>query len=163
MERLIREREAHAARDSGSSQKKILAVVLALGVLLVGYLAFAPGSTDAPELSETVPPPTRTATPDVSRDSEVTQTVSQTPALTSAADQGKTITNSIGMEFMLIPAGEFEMGSPSGETDRQGDEGPVHHVNIEQAFYMKIRGHTEAVARSHGQQPIAFQGRRLTC
>ena len=27
-------------------------------------------------------------------------------------------TNSIGMEFMLIPAGEFDMGSPSSEEGR---------------------------------------------
>ncbi|MEA2051301.1 MAG: formylglycine-generating enzyme family protein [Euryarchaeota archaeon] len=40
------------------------------------------------------------------------------------------------MEFVLIPAGEFEMGSPSDEEGRDSDEGPVHHVNIEKAFYM---------------------------
>ena len=35
-----------------------MAVLLALGVLLAGYWAFAPGSTDAPEPSETVSLPT---------------------------------------------------------------------------------------------------------
>jgi len=40
------------------------------------------------------------------------------------------------MEFVLIPAGEFMMGSPSGESGRDGDEGPVHKVRITQAFYM---------------------------
>ncbi|MCX9084940.1 MAG: hypothetical protein OIN87_09105 [Candidatus Methanoperedens sp.] len=38
-------------------------------------------------------------------------------------------TNSIGMDFVLIPAGEFDMGSPSDEWDRYGREGPVHKVN----------------------------------
>ena len=49
---------------------------------------------------------------------------------------GNAITNTIGMEFVLIPAGEFEMGSPSDEEYRDSDEGPVHHGNIETAFYM---------------------------
>jgi formylglycine-generating enzyme required for sulfatase activity len=49
---------------------------------------------------------------------------------------GNAITNSIGMEFVLIPAGEFEMGSPSDEEGRLDTEEPVHHVNIEKAFYM---------------------------
>jgi formylglycine-generating enzyme required for sulfatase activity len=40
------------------------------------------------------------------------------------------------MEFVPIAAGEFEMGSPSDEEGRWSDEGPVHHVNIEKAFYM---------------------------
>ena len=47
-----------------------------------------------------------------------------------------TITNSIGMEFVLIPAGEFDMGSPSNEAGRDGDEGPVHSVKIANAYYM---------------------------
>ena len=48
----------------------------------------------------------------------------------------KTINNSIGMEFVLIPAGEFNMGSPSEEEDRDKHEGPVHTVKIENAYYM---------------------------
>lgn len=38
--------------------------------------------------------------------------------------------------IVLIPAGEFEMGSPSDEAGRYYNEGPVHHVNIENAFYV---------------------------
>jgi formylglycine-generating enzyme required for sulfatase activity len=49
----------------------------------------------------------------------------------------KTFTSpSTGMEFVLIPAGEFMMGSPSGEEDRNDDEGPVHKVTIKNSFYM---------------------------
>lgn len=48
----------------------------------------------------------------------------------------ETYTNSIGMEFVLIPAGEFEMGSPSDEEDRGDEEGPVHEVTIEQVYYL---------------------------
>ena len=156
-ERLRGEREVLAARDEGISQKKIMAVVLALGVLLVGYWAFAPGSTDAPEPSETVPLPTRTATPDAPQASGVTQTVSQTS--TPAADQEETITNSIGMEFVLIPAGEFEMGSPEDEEDRWDREGPVHHVTIGKAFYMGRYEVTQKEWREvMGDNPSGFKG-----
>ena len=37
----------------------------------------------------------------------------------------KSVTNSIGMELIEIPAGKFTMGSPKGEKDRQKDEAQV--------------------------------------
>ena len=46
----------------------------------------------------------------------------------------KTITNSIGMTFALIPAGKFQMGSEGPNADE--DENPVHPVRISQAFYL---------------------------
>lgn len=42
----------------------------------------------------------------------------------------------IGMEFVLIPAGEFMMGAPSGEEGREDNEGPVHKVTIKEPFYL---------------------------
>lgn len=49
----------------------------------------------------------------------------------------KTFTSSItGMEFVLIPAGKFTMGSPSDEKGRYDDEGPVHEVTIKNPFYL---------------------------
>ncbi len=39
-------------------------------------------------------------------------------------------TNSIGMQFVSVPAGNFMMGSPDNETDRSKDEGPQHRVTI---------------------------------
>lgn len=49
----------------------------------------------------------------------------------------KTFTSPLtGMEFVLIPAGEFMMGSPSGENGRSNDESPIHKVIIEYSFYM---------------------------
>lgn len=44
--------------------------------------------------------------------------------------------NGLTMEFILIPAGEFYMGSPSTERGRENDEGPVHWVKISKPFYM---------------------------
>lgn len=47
----------------------------------------------------------------------------------------KLVTNSIGMKLVQIPAGEFLMGSPEGEKDRDDDE-QQHRVRITQAFYL---------------------------
>lgn len=53
----------------------------------------------------------------------------------SSATYPMNISNYIGMEFVLIPAGEFDMGS--SEKFRYIDnEEPVHHVKFAKAFYM---------------------------
>jgi len=44
--------------------------------------------------------------------------------------------NYIGMEFVLIPAGEFDMGSPTREKRRKLWESPVHRVAIKKPFYL---------------------------
>ena len=36
--------------------------------------------------------------------------------------------------MVVVPAGSFRMGSPSGEAGRDGDEGPVHGVEISRPF-----------------------------
>jgi uncharacterized protein (TIGR02996 family) len=46
------------------------------------------------------------------------------------------LTNSIGMQFVLIPPGTFLMGSPETEAERESDEGPQHEVEITQPFYL---------------------------
>ena len=51
-------------------------------------------------------------------------------------------TNAYGMEFELVPAGQFAMGSTSGEAD--SDEQPVSQVEISQAFYMGKHEVTQA-------------------
>ncbi len=60
------------------------------------------------------------------------------------APSGKSFTNSIGMKFMLIPAGSFMMGSPSNGSSRDSEE-PQHRVTIGKPFYMQT---TEV---THGQ------------
>ncbi len=47
----------------------------------------------------------------------------------------KVITNSIGMKLVRIPTGEFVMGSPEGEEDRDDDE-TQHRVRITKPFYL---------------------------
>ncbi len=48
----------------------------------------------------------------------------------------KTYTNSLGMEFVLIPAGEFLMGAFPQDKNAGDDEKPQHKVRITKAFYM---------------------------
>src|SRR5262249_32196494 len=46
-------------------------------------------------------------------------------------------TNGIGMEFMLIPAGTFLMGSPpDADEEAESYEKPAHRVTISQPFYL---------------------------
>ena len=53
----------------------------------------------------------------------------EVPAVPTAASD--TLTNSIGMRFVRIPAGTFDMGS-----NRGGDERPVHRTQITKPFYL---------------------------
>ncbi|MCF8038099.1 MAG: formylglycine-generating enzyme family protein [Desulfohalobiaceae bacterium] len=53
-----------------------------------------------------------------------------------AEGQEKTLTNSLGMEFVLIEPGSFMMGSPEEEIHRNVSE-KRHEVEIENAFYFQ--------------------------
>ncbi len=136
-ERIAKEREelSVSEKKAGISQIKFLAVAMVLGVVLIGYWVLAPGATNAPENSKITSTPTPKLTPTGTQTPKPTPTVSPISVVVSSADQ-KTITNSIGMEFVQIPAGEFDMGSPLGEKGRYVNEGPVHHVKIANDFYI---------------------------
>jgi formylglycine-generating enzyme required for sulfatase activity len=54
------------------------------------------------------------------------------PSETPAKAQPQTVKNSLGMEFVLVPAGSFMMGSENGNKD----EKPVHQVTINYSIYM---------------------------
>ena len=63
------------------------------------------------------------------------------------------------MEFVLIPAGEFMMGSPSNEKGRYDDEGPVHKVTIKNSFYMgKYPVTQKQWKKVMGNNPSNFKG-----
>ena len=47
------------------------------------------------------------------------------------------VSNKIGMQFRLIPAGEFQMGSPSSEAGVLDDE-TQHRVRITKPFYLSV-------------------------
>jgi formylglycine-generating enzyme required for sulfatase activity len=73
------------------------------------------------------------------------QALASQPAATAEIEKKKapplplptTLTSSFsGMKLKLIPAGEFQMGSPLSEPDREVGEGPQHTVRISHPFYM---------------------------
>jgi formylglycine-generating enzyme required for sulfatase activity len=69
----------------------------------------------------------------------------------------KTQRNSLGMEFVLIPAGTFQMGA--NDSDAYNDEQPVHTVRLTQLFYLGkyevTQGQWQAVM---GGNPSEFKG-----
>ena len=67
--------------------------------------------------------------------------------------------NSLGMEFVLIPSGEFMMGSPDDEEGRFGNEGRVHKVRITKPFFLGAYEVTQAQWQAvMGNNPSDFRG-----
>jgi formylglycine-generating enzyme required for sulfatase activity len=50
----------------------------------------------------------------------------------------ETYTNSLGMEFALIPAGSFIMGVPLDNEGGGGNASPDHRVTISKPFYLSV-------------------------
>ncbi len=68
-------------------------------------------------------------------------------------------TNTIGMEFVLIPAGSFMMGSPDTDVEASPDERPAHCVMITQPFYLGKYEVTQGEwAAVMGNNPSHFKG-----
>nr|WP_048182477.1 formylglycine-generating enzyme family protein [Methanosarcina sp. MTP4] len=64
-----------------------------------------------------------------------------------------------GMEFILIPAGEFEMGSLLDEKDRYDYEIPAHNVQFKNPFYMgKYPVTQKQWVAVMGDNPSSFKG-----
>jgi len=78
--------------------------------------------------------------------------------LGGAGATGELFTNSLGMELVRIPAGSFQMGSPSSEEGRDDDE-RQHRATISKAFYLGktevTQGQWQAVM---GDNPSRFGG-----
>ena len=69
-------------------------------------------------------------------------------------------TNSIGMEFVLIPSGSFMMGSDPNFEAGQKDENPSHKVRISQPVYLGKYEVTQAQwIAVMGSNPSRFKGR----
>jgi formylglycine-generating enzyme required for sulfatase activity/tetratricopeptide (TPR) repeat protein len=73
------------------------------------------------------------------------------------ADRGRELVNSLGMKFVLIPAGKFLMGSPDSEEGREEDEGPQHEVELTHPFYLGIHPVTQKQYKQvMGKNPSQF-------
>lgn len=71
----------------------------------------------------------------------------------------KTFINSIGMEFVPIPAGRFWMGAADDDDDVWWDEVPRHEVIISRAFHLGKYPVTQAQWQAvMGENPSKFKG-----
>src|SRR5665647_850118 len=67
--------------------------------------------------------------------------------------------SSTGIEFVLIPAGEFEMGSPSKEKNIFDYECPAHKVILKNYFYLGKSSVTQKQWKKiMGKNPSHFKG-----
>ena len=77
------------------------------------------------------------------------------PAKGIAVDLG----GGVKLELVLIPAGEFMMGSPDSDNNAQGDEKPQHRVRITKPFYLgKYLVTQEQWEAVMGNNPSKFKG-----
>jgi formylglycine-generating enzyme required for sulfatase activity len=74
-----------------------------------------------------------------------------------AAGGPKSLTNSAGLSFVLIPAGTFQMGSPDTEPGHRTNEAPVHEIVIGKPLFMGIQPVTQAQYLTvMGKNPARF-------
>ena len=75
------------------------------------------------------------------------------------SQEGNTWTDPVtGMEFVWVPKGCFNMGSPDSEKDRYDSEGPVHKVCLD-GFWMGKYEVTQAQwQKIMGSNPSSFKG-----
>jgi formylglycine-generating enzyme required for sulfatase activity/serine/threonine protein kinase len=99
-----------------------------------------PEPTSTPEITMIEPVDTPTPTEPIKTSPEPTATIAPHPTDTMIPVLEDTIIDEFGVKMKLIPAGEFRMGSESGERD----ESPVHTVYLE-AFYMDVYEVTNAM------------------
>jgi len=82
--------------------------------------------------------------------------------LSTPAQAGRTVDNSIGIKLTLIPAGEFQMGSPGSDSDALDSEKPQHTVRITKPLYLGVTEVTqEQYERVMGTNPANFKGAQL--
>jgi len=77
---------------------------------------------------------------------------------TSVVEPAKVFTNSLGIKFQYIPAGEFMMGAVPQYKEADDDEKPQHKVRITKPFYMgKYPVTQEEWEKLMGNNPSEFK------
>ena len=66
----------------------------------------------------------------------------------------------ISFDMVLIPSGDFVMGSPAGEADRLKNETPQHKVKLD-SFYLCTTETTIALYRAFYQETVTANGRSV--
>ena len=79
------------------------------------------------------------------------------------AARKKSFTNSLGMTFVLIPAGSFMMGSPDNESYRSSDE-KQHNVTLSNDYYLQTTEVTQGQWKEiMGNNPSYFKNCGYDC
>ncbi len=120
-----------------------------------------PGATKSIEGKPPGPLATRAADSPVRRPSDKPQVplIAHLQVRADTTAPTKEITNTIGMKLVLIPSGEFLMGSPDSDKDARDNEKPQHHVQITRPFYLGIHEVTQGQYRAvTGENPPRFKG-----
>jgi formylglycine-generating enzyme required for sulfatase activity len=128
-----------ACLASKAEKRPASAAVLAEELSRLGAVRPAPPSPKPPPEPEpppSPPPPVVAATP--------VRTPKPKRSVQPSRSLPKQLTNSLGMKFVLIPAGTFLMGSPPDEAGRSTNEGPQHEVTITRPFYFAVYPVTQA-------------------
>ncbi|MGE4299015.1 MAG: formylglycine-generating enzyme family protein [Desulfovibrionaceae bacterium] len=121
----------------------LLFPAMGLGSMLPGYILPDEPQSAAPPAPQT--PPSHDASP--------------TPQ--PQAGSGKTWTEpTTGMAFVWVPGGCFQMGSPTSERYRDGDEGPVHEVCVDGFWLGKYEVTQAEWTKVMGNNPSHFKGDR---
>lgn len=124
----------------------LLILILITGILLNAGLVLK--NMGAPKKESEVQPPNIIVMPtenngsvtNISQESQITFPSAIDKEIerntTSTSSGSKNSTKSEGMEFVFIPAGTFNMGSPESDADSDSYERPVHEVTIKKDFYL---------------------------
>jgi formylglycine-generating enzyme required for sulfatase activity len=147
-----------APRKSGIPFWQLAAAVGGTVVVVLSIVVFAmsrrgdrsPAESDAASASSASAPVIGAPAASISRAAE--PDVVSAPALRTL----EVIENSVGMKLVLISAGEFDMGSPESEIDREADEN-IHHVRLTRDFLLGQTEVTQAqYERVMGANPSYF-------
>jgi formylglycine-generating enzyme required for sulfatase activity len=144
----VRERQSGESTGTGQTAESFpylpigLGALAVLGVLLY-FLLFSQGSrpvtrdvapyqppvpAPSPRAEVTTPPPAPAAQPSA-------PAVTEKPTVKQGAGPAKTITGKDGVPMVLVPAGEFMMGSRADDQSADDDERPAHRVYLD-AYYI---------------------------
>jgi formylglycine-generating enzyme required for sulfatase activity len=124
--------------------RPLIVTAALLGVPLVGIIIYAASNKSRTELplSPVVEQPSPKSAVEAERSLVEEPAVKAAglpkPQPTAPDNPPKSITNSVGMKLVIIPAGTFLMGSPDEDMDATADEVPRHTVRIARAFYLGV-------------------------
>ncbi len=96
-----------------------------------------------PQMTPTQPKPAATQSTLPRQTEQKQHPDTSNPSTPAPASRPKIIENTIGMKLALIPAGQFQMGSPPTEDRRRDNEGPQHEVFLTKSFYLAVHPVTQ--------------------